>query len=118
MALRVDPVFMYPESSVMCLLVDRSLRISTARSPSVPTMVGSSYSTPSRINLAVSPMGGHDSRPGFVQRHAPCKFTRAHTSSSLNLLVMASVGATVTHGSAARRRTFVLLSAHAVLGAG
>ena len=66
MALSVDPVFMYPESSVMCLVVARSLRMSIACSPSDPVITGNSYSTPSRVNLAVSPMGGHDSRSGRV----------------------------------------------------
>src|SRR4029079_11211089 len=53
-----------------------------------------------------------------VHRHAPCKFTRAHTRSSLNLLAMAPVRATVTHGSAARRRSLVMLCASAVTAAG
>src|SRR5688500_16531850 len=52
-ALRQEPVLPYPVSSVIVPLWARSEVMSTATSPSVPTVTGSSSSLPSRISFAV-----------------------------------------------------------------
>ena len=48
------PVFAYPGSIVMYPVCERSLEMSMARSPSVPSITGNSYSLPSMISVAVS----------------------------------------------------------------